>query len=176
MNKEIERKWLVHINENDRHSLSNSDKVRLLGIEQVYVKPPSSGEVARVRKTANLATKEIDYVYTCKKAVSSGVNLEVNKIIDDEVYQYFCDLEKLITHDKLIKLRYEFEFKDHKFQLDWFIEKDFYLLEIEFNDESKLDENIDFPVFLQVFREVTGDPSYSNYNIASKQFTLKGKQ
>ena len=108
------------------------------------------------------------YVYflTTKKFLTDNQRIEVERQITPSEYVM---LKNSANPDKrtIHKLRRCFVWDNRYLELDTFVEPPLphHLLEIE---DVTADEEIAFPPFLKVLREVTDDPEWYNANIAKR--------
>jgi CYTH domain-containing protein/predicted ATPase len=117
-------------------------------------------EIGEVRVRQRITKDFTEYTQTCKKDTNYG------RIEIETPYSRFEFLKNI----GLAKTRYTFLYKGTVFELDAFteanIEDDFYLLEVEVLD---LKQEIEFPPFLKVMKEVTENPAYYNKNLAKNR-------
>lgn len=151
---EIERKFLLR-SMPDLKALDVAYKS--VPIEQMYISSPDNQET-RIRKRGSA------YYKTVKQKLTNRARIENECIISPVEY---VDLGKQQKPDSHIirKIRTCFEFKYQNFELDEFLPPDnpLVLLEIELTEEN---DRLEIPPYLDVEREVTDDPRYSNYAIA----------
>ncbi len=157
---EIERKYLVS---NFDFSTIES-QVQVVGINQVYIHHPVDG-MARIRKR-HATDGSATYYYTIKTASGSAlVRYEREERISATEY---LNLESFREPRRIsiAKRRYCFIWHSQYFELDVFVSPaGLTLLEIELTEEN---DKVELPPFINVVREVTDDPQYSNYNLAKK--------
>lgn len=161
---EIERKFLVKMpTEEQLKSLEFHNGLSKAHITQTYLKSDSDIE-RRVRKRGD----DIDgyvYRYTEKSPVSAGKRKEVERMIDVKEYETYLTFDKDERLATIEKDRYCFLYKNQYFEMDIYpFDKNYAILEIELND---LEQKIELPPELEIVREVTNDPNYSNHSIAS---------
>ncbi len=152
---EAERKFLVEI-------VGEMPECRELEIFQTYLKE-KDGLEPRVRKRKE--NGQYVYFLTTKKFVSVNERVEIEQEISQAEYEALlaeANPDKRTIH----KRRQCFEWGNRYLELDTFIEPPlpYHLLEIE---HVSMEDNISFPPFLKVLREVTDDPEWYNANIAS---------
>ncbi len=157
---EHERKYLVA--SFDRSKLPHH---QVINIEQVYLMSEGDGEEIRVRKRG----QDGSFCYYKTKKVSTGVSgkrFETEWPIDGKEYcgeLLYADPRRApVKKDRIC-----FSWKGQYFELD-VIERPAKhsgktLLEIELTEEAAA---IELPPFIQVVRDVTDDPSYSNSALA----------
>lgn len=161
---EIERKFLLRAKPSFRlKALRNAAKIF---IEQIYLVSPR-GQPVRIRKRSqgNSAT----YCETQKLDISPGIRHEVENFISASEYLHRKSLRDPSTQ-RIRKHRYYFVYKNQYFELDVFIEpkriQGLCLLEIELTEKN---EHLELPPFLDIEKEVTDDPAFSNFEIARKK-------
>ena len=158
---EIERKFLIkYPNIDYLNSLSNCTKVEIV---QTYLNLSDNGEEeTRLRKRGING----NYIYfkTSKKKVSDIKRIEIEKRLTEKEYLDILDH----TKDKyqIIKDRYCLTFESQYFEIDVYPFWDNQAtIELELTDEN---QEIKFPPFIEVIKEVTGNKEYSNSNLATK--------
>ena len=157
---EVERKYKVQWIENT----FNLD-FQEFEIFQTYLKTARNQE-ERVRKLKS--DNVISYSHTIKKPISNTERTEIEKTISDEEYEIL--LKRKDEKTKVIhKIRKVFIYKNQSFELDTYLIPtfSFQILEIE-NVQNHID--IDFPEFIKIIEDVTGDKTYSNYELSRKTF------
>ena len=154
---EMERKFLVEV-------VGEIPDSREMEIFQTYLTERDGAE-PRIRKRGENG----HYVYflTAKKFLADNQRIEVERQITPSEYVMLMNSanpDKRTIH----KLRRCFVWDNRYLELDTFVEPSLphHLLEIE---DAAADEEIAFPPFLKVIREVTDDPEWYNANIAKKQ-------
>lgn len=157
---EIERKFLIYYpNIKELENMPNCTKVDIV---QTYLKSIDGSE-RRVR------ARGIDgnYVYflTEKRKVSSIKRVEIEKQITQDEY-----LKLLMEADSKLhtihKTRYCLSENNQYFEIDIYPDWDTQaIMEIELSSEE---EEIKLPKCIKVFKEVTDDESYKNYEMAKK--------
>lgn len=152
---EIERKYLIL-----RPDLLNLGTLcRIKEISQTYL-TASEGSV-RVRRTEERG--KITFVETAKRSVSALRRIEIERELTEAEYE-----RRLAARDPrrqtIRKTRYCLPYAGHTFEIDVF---PFWsrqaIMEVELKEEN---EEITFPPFIRIIREVTDDPRYSNHSIA----------
>ena len=153
---EMERKFLVEVTGEIPDS-------REMEIFQTYLTERDGAE-PRIRKRGENG----HYVYflTTKKFLTDNQRIEVERQITPSEYVM---LKNSANPDKrtIHKLRRCFVWNNRYLELDTFVEPPLphHLLEIE---DVAADEEIAFPPFLKVIREVTDDSAWYNANIAKR--------
>lgn len=154
---EIERKFLIKYPDiKYLESLSNCQKVQIV---QTYLK--SKDKEVRVRQRG--LNGKYTYSKTEKINVSDIKRIEKETRLTQEEY-----IEELVNMDinkgQIIKDRYCLTYKNQYFEIDVYpFSNDLAILEIELNNEL---QEIEFPYYLDIVKEVTDDPSYRNSNLA----------
>ena len=153
---EIEKKFLI------------SPPKSWIRISQVYLnKKDGEEECARIRKTIFGLKDDLDvrYDFNQKQFVENGVSKEKEVEISKDKYE---ELLKDKNKDQIIlsKTRFLFNYKDQVFELDLFKEplNGLAILELEL---KKKDQQIFIPPFLKVIKNITNNPKFNNFNLAS---------
>ena len=158
---EIERKILIK--QPDIKEISKYVKLSMTQIVQTYLCDDGSGIERRIRMRG--LPGDYTFFYTEKKPVSPGVRVETErKISEKEYFNYLfqSDCEKR----QIKKTRFCFIYENLYYELDIYpFWKDLAILEIELSSEAS---KFVVPDFLTIVKEVTDNPQYSNYNLASK--------
>ena len=153
---EIERKFIIR--RPDRAYLeANGTSTEIL---QTYLLG-QPGETTRVRK--RWSGEKVRYILTIKTRVSAMRQVERERELSEAEYREL--LKNADPERKPIrKERWVLEYRGQLFEIDLFPfwKKQAYL-ELELLDES---QEIDFPPALELIREVTGDPRYTNRALA----------
>lgn len=154
---EIERKFLVEFPD-----VSKLNVKKKLKIYQTYLKNNENETQRRVRKIESEG--KITYTYTEKLFLTSITRKEMEYDIDEVEYQ------RLVVQARedcavIEKIRYCFEYNNQLFELDTYpFSGSLAILELELDTPEQL---IDFPAYLNIIKEVTGDSSYANSAIAT---------
>lgn len=151
---EAERKFLVEI-------VGELPECREFEITQTYLKE-KDGLEPRVRK--RIENGQPVYFLTTKRFVSVNERVEIEKEITKEEYDVLLT-EANPAKRPIHKRRQCFEWNGRYLELDTFVEppRPHHLLEIE---HVSMEDEICFPPFLKVLKEVTDDPEWYNMNIA----------
>ena len=151
---EAERKFLVEI-------VGELPKCREYEITQTYLKE-KDGLEPRVRKRTENGHSV--FFLTTKRFVSVNERVEIEREITQEEYETLL-AEANPAKRPIHKRRQCFEWDGRYLELDTFFEppRPHHLLEIE---HVSMDDEISFPPFLKVIKEVTDDPKWYNANIA----------
>ncbi len=163
---EIERKFIVEYPDCDR-----LDIIRQIEILQTYLENGSGDSQRRVRKiTENGADI---YFYTEKKFITAVTRNENEYEISAD------DYKKLLKEKKpdcvpVRKKRICFKYMDQLFELDIYpFSNEFAILELELRSPE---QEIFFPEYVKVIKEVTGISEYSNASLANAgAFPIIGK-
>ena len=157
---EIERKLLINMP--DLNELMKFTQVSKQQIIQTYLCDDGSGIERRVRMRGT----EGDYTffYTEKKPVRPGVRVEIERKITEKEY-----LDYLFQTDfkkrQIQKTRYCFVYRNLYYELDIYpFWDDKAILEVELSSEAS---KFLIPHFIYPIKEVTDEPAYSNYQLAS---------
>lgn len=157
VNYEIERKFLVEIPE-----FENLDITRQIHIVQTYLQRGGNGSQRRVRSICenNISS----FTYTEKVFVTPVIREENESVIDENRYNELIK-ERDDTIEPVIKTRYCFDYKNQNFEMDVYPFSDsLAVLELEL---SSPDQHIDFPPYVNILREISGDSRYSNASLAT---------
>ncbi len=157
---EIERKFLIEYPDLDY--IASYKFCKKVEISQTYLLNESN-EKSRIRKRGSNG----DYVYyeTKKETLTSAERIEIERNISQTEYEELlknADPERATIE----KDRYCIAYENQYFELDVFpFWKDKAFLEIELTD---VNQEIKFPPFLKIIKEVTDDKYYTNSNIAKE--------
>lgn len=155
---EIERKFLIEaVNREFLEMQPNCQKVEIC---QTYLTSDEGDEV-RVRRRG----LDGDYMYfrTTKRAISAVKRLEVEKRLTLSEYELLLKQADSTRHP-LKKTRYCLMFKGHYLEIDFYpFWEDKAIVEVELLDEK---DQVEFPEWITVIREVTEDMSYRNSELA----------
>ena len=157
---EVRRRYLIDYP--DTAMLDKLDECQRVEIRQTYVLSPDNTEI-RIR--SQKSGKDSMY-YETKNILSGG-----KRLLDSEQR-----LSARAYHDRLknadpgkrtlTKHRYRLNWKGHSFAVDLYeIWKDRALLEVSLWDEN---QTIEFPPFLKILKDVTGDERYEISTLARK--------
>ena len=155
---EIERKFLIEYP--DLKALAAMPNCQKVEISQTYLKSDGNEEV-RIRQRG--INRHYLYYETRKRPVNSMKRIEIERRLSQEEY-----LARLMDADPekrpIRKDRYCFTDNNQYFEVDVYpFWKDQAILEIELIDPE---EEIRFPEFLRLIREVTDDDNYKNTALA----------
>lgn len=149
---EIEKKFLVKMPEFEALNIKNQFEIL-----QTYLKNGENNSQRRVRRIAE--NGRVSYIYTEKIFYSAVTRKETEFLISPEQYAEFL---KEIKPDcvPISKKRICFEYKNQLFELDVYPFSDsLAILELELDAPE---QEIFFPEYINIIKEVTGDDNYSN--------------
>lgn len=155
---EIERKFLIEYPDIELlNSLPNCQKVEII---QTYLNAPAGDEV-RIRQRG--AAGSYIYFETCKRAVDDVKRIEIEtRLTKDEYLTRLMDADT--SKRPIRKDRYCLADDGQYFEIDVYpFWSDKAIIEIELSDES---EEIRFPEFIKIIKEVTDDIEYKNSSLA----------
>lgn len=163
---EVERKFLLR---DVPFVFPPGMNVQKLHILQRYLVPDSPFTAERVRVTVTTADGSARYFHTKKRHISAGVNEELEEEID--VMQFRALVQHLDPALRaVVKRRDVFEWGGFTFELDTFDGalnqepgRPVQVLEVELPSLSTF---VQLPPWLEVEREVTEEPRFSNRYIA----------
>lgn len=156
---EIERKYLIarpHL-----HTLEQMPNCEKVDIVQTYLKSSNPTEERRIRQRGSNG----NYVYfmTRKRKTEGFGRVEIEERLSQEEYVALM-VEADPACRQIHKERYCLSENGLYYEIDIYPEwKDKAIMEIELHSE---DQQVAFPEGIEVIREVTGDPEYSNYELA----------
>ena len=152
---EIERKFLIPYP--DISQLTALPGCTVFNMVQTYL----CGGAARVRKSTG--PEGCVYTHTQKRRISELTRVELEREISEE--EYLALLKDADPAFRPIeKTRLRIPYREHIFEIDIFpFWKDRAVAEVELRSEE---ENIDFPSWLDIIKEVTFDPAYKNVSLA----------
>lgn len=163
---EIERKFLLK-----NTDIPDADEKFHILQDYLIPKDPnvSSERVRMIQEWSNwnyAPTNVIGYFHTVKTHIGKGTCEEIENEID--VNHYYELIRRRDPKSTCIsKQRNIYHYNGHKFEVDRFNwPKRFLMVEVELSD---INEEIDFPEWMIIDREVTDDPAYSNHNIAKRE-------
>ena len=157
---EMKRKFLIEYPDIAYlESLPNCSKVEII---QTYLKSADDSEV-RIRQRG--LKGHYIYTKTIKRKVVPKKRIETEtRLTQDEYLNMLIDADTTLR--QIRKTRYCLTCGHHCFELDiygfWTEQA---IMCIELHDEN---EPIDFPPFIKVIREVTGDDNYTNFAMAHR--------
>ena len=131
-------------------------------ITQTYLVAEPGCEV-RLRRRVFSGGKVVN-VHRSKKRISDTEDIETERQIDNNLYEQMlqqADPYRVTIH----KRRQSFIWKGQFFEIDTFLAPINNLVMMEAKGFTE-QETINFPPFIKVLEDVTGNPRYLNYNIA----------
>ncbi len=155
---EIERKFLIYYpNIKELESMPNCTKVDII---QTYLK--SIGDVERRIRARGIDDDYLFYL-TEKRKISSMKRIEIErKLTKDEYLKLLMEADNKLH--PIHKTRYCLSDNNQYFEIDVFEEwNNQAIMEIELCSE---DEIIKIPEFIKIYKEVTDDESYKNYQMS----------
>ncbi len=155
---EIERKFLIEYP--DVKALESNPNCKRVEIIQTYLTSPE-GEETRVRQRGE--NGNFIYFKTTKKKVDDVKRVEIESRLSKDEY-----LSLLMEADPqkrpIRKTRYCLTYGTHYFEIDLYpFWHDKAIMEIELSDEN---DEVKFPEFIKIIKEVTDDESYKNSSLA----------
>ena len=155
---EIERKFLIAYP--DRARLEAIPGCVVLEMVQTYLE----GGGARVRKTTGAGG--CVYTHTQKKKITELTRIETEREISPGEYAEYLSCADP-AYRPIEKTRLCIPYQGHVFEIDIYpFWQDRAVAEVELKGE---DEEILFPDWLNIIKEVTFDPSYKNAALARKE-------
>ena len=137
--------------------MPNCSKVEII---QTYLVSTPNEEV-RIRQRGQ--NGQFSYTKTTKRKVDNVKRIETETRISSDEYLSLM-LNSITNQQQVRKTRYCLLYKNQYFEIDIYpLWKDRAIMEIELRDEN---QKIDFPKFINVIKEVTGDEAYYNKNLA----------
>ena len=161
---EIERKFLIKLP--SPKILSKIEYISKSNIVQTYLVPTVPNTERRIRQRGT-KEKGFSFYYTEKTPVKGNMLERIEKekkITEKEYIEYMTSADP--ARHTLIKTRYCFFYKNQYFEMDIYpFSSDKAILEIELSSASDKPE---LPDYLEIIKEVTGDPSYRNSALAKR--------
>ena len=154
-----ERKYIVRVTSNDIPNVIESD------IFQTYLVADPDYEV-RLRRRRWKGGKTVN-VHTTKKRVGTNREIETERQVSNALYESLLAQADPYRHP-IHKQRRSFIWKGQYFELDTYHDqlKGLIILETKGITDA---EDINFPPFIQVVEDITGNKSYYNYNLALRK-------
>lgn len=154
---EIERKFLVRIPDTD-----SLDVKRKLDITQTYLNNGENNTQRRVRRISE--DGNVRYIYTEKLFITAVTRREMEYEIDEPEYNRLI-VQAREDYAPINKVRYCFDYRSQLFELDIYPFSDsLAVMELELDSEE---QEIDLPDSVDVIKEITGNPDYSNAAMAT---------
>lgn len=172
---EIERKFLARAAD-----LRELDGLRLTKIRSVYLDPVELEDSVAEALTANFELIKSGHTEMRVQKYTDGESDETSYWAVSKVGDYSltrAEAVSEITEDmfnsvvakhgrrELTKTRFTFDYLRRTFELDVLDDGETLLLEVELSSEGQL---FAVPPFVDIVREVTGDPEYYGYNLATE--------
>lgn len=156
---EIERKYLIaRPHQKALEQLPNCERVDIV---QTYLKSEDPAEERRIRQRG--CNGNYIYFMTRKKKAKGIGRVEIEERLSQEEYISLL-VEADPAYRPIHKERYCLSENGLYYEIDIYPEwKDKAIMEIELHSE---DQEVVFPEEIDVIREVTGDPAYSNHELA----------
>lgn len=164
--KEIERRYLITPGTELDFSTVKASNVF---IRQTYLKSTPT-EIRRIRKRRPESFGGMPVCYLTTKSTNPGiVREEFEEIISYEKYNSLL-AEADPEREDIEKVRWYFIWNNRQYELDVFEWRNSYgkpqmILEIEVDHPE---EEIELPPFISIEKEITHDPSYSNWALAAR--------
>lgn len=154
-----ERKYIVRVTSNDIPNVIESD------IFQTYLVADPDYEV-RLRRRRWKGGKTVN-VHTTKKRVGTNREIETERQVSNALYESLLAQADPYRHP-IHKQRRSFIWKGQYFELDTYHDqlKGLIILETKGITDA---EDVNFPPFIQVVEDITGNKSYYNYNLALRK-------
>ena len=160
MNIETEYKFIIQ--KPDSELMRAMPDYTESNITQIYL--TSENTTHRVRRR-EYADGSVIYTENKKVRISKMSSTEFEREISEREYTELSDnIEAGAT--PLFKTRKTFSYRGKTFELDYYEPwKRSCIMEIELESE---DEAVDFPPFIKILRDVTGNKIYSNHSMAHR--------
>ena len=153
-NLEIERKYIIA--KPDIEKMQKADGYSKSAILQIYL-PSKNGETHRIRR--RVYSDRTVYYETVKVRVDKMSSNEFEREITKEEFDLLRGSPEADSRP-IEKDRHTFVHKEQLFEIDIYTEwKNTAIMETEL---ASRDTSVDFPDFIEIIREVTGDKRYSN--------------
>lgn len=154
-----ERKYIVRVTSNDIPNVIESD------IFQTYLVADPDYEV-RLRRRRWKGGKTVN-VHTTKKRVGTNREIETERQVSNALYESLLAQADPYRHP-IHKQRRSFIWKGQYFELDTYHDqlKGLIILKTKGITDA---EDVNFPPFIQVVEDITGNKSYYNYNLALRK-------
>lgn len=151
---EIERKYIIK--KPDHTTLVSQESYTESQIVQIYL-PSPDGETLRVRK--RVQGDKTMYIETRKLRIDEMSSTEIERELTEVEFGNLA--ANILAQTRPIqKTRYTFIYKSQLFEIDEYPEWDrTAIMETELDSRER---EVEFPDFIEVVKEVTGDKSYSN--------------
>ena len=156
---EIERKYIIYMPKAE--DLLSMDSCTRDEIVQTYLNA-KEGDTRRVRMRRS-ECGEARYFETVKTRLDRISCVEREREIDENEYNILLS-ESRVGSRPIIKTRYAFSYAEQVFEIDIYPEwKNSAIMETELENR---DLSVEFPPFIRIIAEVSGDARYSNSGMA----------
>ena len=157
---ETERKYVIE--KPDIEALMSQNDFTSSEIEQIYLL--DNEKTHRIRKRV-FSNGTVEYTENTKMRISHMSSVESEREIGENEYKELSASIEPGSH-AVIKRRVTFEYLSKVFEIDIYPEwQKCCILEVELESEE---EKIDFPTFIKIIEDVTGNREYSNHRMAYK--------
>ena len=151
---EIEKKYIIK--KTDRATLLLQEGYTESSIVQIYL-PSNDGETLRVRKRVQNGT--VSYIETRKIRIDEMSSTEIERELTESEYDSLAN-NILPSTSPINKIRYTFIYKSQLFEIDEYPQwHHTAIMETELDSRER---DVEFPDFIEIIKDVTGDKSYSN--------------
>ena len=151
-----ERKYIVRVTSKDIPNVIESD------IFQTYLVADPDYEV-RLRRRRWKGGKTVN-VHTTKKRIGTDRVIETERQVSNALYESLLAQADPYRHP-IHKQRRSFIWKGQYFELDTYLDQLDGLVILETKGITDT-EDVNFPPFIQVIEDITGQKNYYNYNLA----------
>eukprot|EP00735_Rhodelphis_limneticus_P009854 TRINITY_DN2884_c0_g1::TRINITY_DN2884_c0_g1_i1::g.5185::m.5185 TRINITY_DN2884_c0_g1::TRINITY_DN2884_c0_g1_i1::g.5185 ORF type:complete len:456 (-),score=136.99,sp/Q7K556/TTD14_DROME/38.27/3e-89,AAA_28/PF13521.1/1.9e-25,AAA_17/PF13207.1/0.0014,NTPase_1/PF03266.10/0.024,NTPase_1/PF03266.10/7.9e+02,Thymidylate_kin/PF02223.12/0.022,ArgK/PF03308.11/0.053,AAA_18/PF13238.1/0.12,AAA_19/PF13245.1/0.33 TRINITY_DN2884_c0_g1_i1:270-1637(-) len=159
----VQKKYTVDLSRSDLAALSRVCKIEEFNVLETFI-VTTDGSEAKVRRRGQNGS--YTYVHSIRKHVDDQ-RLELKRPVNARIY-----VSLLSQADKdrvpVEKTRRCFLYKNQYFILDEFLDSAHKGLTVLRTEVEKVDQKVDFPEYLAVGRDVTGDKSFSSFRLARK--------
>ncbi|MGE0817856.1 MAG: CYTH domain-containing protein [Candidatus Nanopelagicales bacterium] len=161
---EIERKFLLEAPDVAALDAAAASVSRI--VQTYLATDDGSAERVRRRHVHDAAGDRVQLTTTRKVGVSAGVVEEYERELDEEEYAELLQRSDPQRHP-VVKTRWVVPHAGRTIEVDHLEQpRDLWLLEVELPQTDDLQADLEFPAYLAVTAEVTGDDRYSNKNLA----------
>ena len=161
---EIERKFLIA--DPDVAALDAAASSVSHIVQTYLATDDGSAERVRRRLVRDADGERLQLTTTRKVAVSAGVVEEYERELDEAAYADLLSRSDPARHP-VVKTRWVVPYAGRVIEVDHLESpRGLWLLEVELPGTDEMDATLDFPEWLQITAEVTGDDRYSNKNLA----------
>ncbi len=154
---EIERKFLAEMPETEKLCILSKT-----GITQTYLIRGENNSQRRVRRIDE--NGDVTYTYTEKHFITPVIRDENERELSSSEYDMLL-MQRDTECVSVEKVRYRFEYKNQHFELDVYPFSDkLAILELELDTPE---QEIDFPDYIKIIKDVSADKNYSNAALAN---------